>query len=110
MKVDFSDLQLQIGSENIERIGNDCKTTSFKFVGLLLDEHLTWDSQINSVHGKLAAGNYAINSAKNFLPLHIRKKIYNSLFKSHLEYGILAWGGVLPSKLKGITNLQKKNA
>ena len=30
------------------------------------------------------------------------------MFKSHLEYGILAWGGVPNSKLKGITNLQKK--
>ncbi len=76
MSVDFTDLKLQIGSENVERIGSDCNTKSFKFVGLLLDEHLTWDSQINNVHGKLAAGNYAINSTKNFVPLHIRRKIY----------------------------------
>ena len=108
MIVDLSEFKLKIGNENVERIGSDCKQTYFKFVGLLLDEYLTWDSHINNVHGKLAAGNFAINSAKNFLPIHIRKTLYNSLFKSHLEYGILAWGGVPPNKLKGLHNLQKK--
>ena len=34
--------------------------------------------------------------------------INNSLFRSHLEFGILAWGGVPTSKLKSIINLQKK--
>ena len=108
MNVDLSSFSLKIGNEVVERIGTGCKQTYFKFVGLLLDEYLTWDSHINNVHGKLAAGNFAINSAKNFLPLQIRKMLYNSLFKSHLEYGILAWGGVSPNKLKGIQNLQKK--
>ena len=34
--------------------------------------------------------------------------LYNSMFRSHLEYGILAWGGVSGNKTKGIFNLQKK--
>ena len=34
--------------------------------------------------------------------------LYNSLFKSHLEFGIIAWGGVNSNKLKCIVNLQKK--
>ena len=108
MTVDFQELKLQIGTDMVERIGFDCKTNHFKFVGLHLDEHLTWDHHINHVHGRLASGNFAINSAKNFLPQHIRLTLYNSLFKSHLEYGILAWGGVPKTKLQGLINLQKK--
>ena len=42
------------------------------------------------------------------MPLKIRKLLYNSLFQSHLEFGIIAWGGVKASNLKCIINLQKK--
>ena len=108
MHVDFENIQLKLGEEQIERIGSECTNKYFKFVGLYLDEHLTWDHQVQHVHNKLSSGNYAINSAKNFLPLHIRKNIYNSLFRSHLEYGILAWGGIPKNKLKGIIGIQKK--
>ena len=40
--------------------------------------------------------------------MHIRLNLYNSLFKSHLEFGILAWGAVSIKKLSGLINLQKK--
>ena len=42
------------------------------------------------------------------MPLNIRLTLYNSIFRSHMEFGILAWGGVAQNKLKKITNLQKK--
>ena len=121
MHVNFSNLNLKIGCETVERIGNECKTKFFKFVGHHLDEYLSWEHQINHVRGKLASGNYAIARTKNFLPKNIRLTLYNSLFRPYLEFGILAWGGapykefgtmtwggVNATKLKGITNLQKK--
>ena len=108
MKVDFTGLQLKIGDENIERIGSDCTTKFFKFVGHYLDEHLSWEHHINNVHGKLASANYAIARVKNFVPKKVRLTLYNSLFRSHLEFGILAWGGVGQTKLRKITQLQKK--
>ena len=99
---------VNIGNEKVERIGSTCKTKFFKFVGHHLDEYLSYEHQINHVRGKLASGNYAISRTKNYLPQHIRLTLYNSLFRSHLEFGILAWGGVATSKLKSIINLQKK--
>ena len=108
MKVDFTNISLKIGNETIERIGNDCKTKSFKFVGIHLDEFITWENHIKHVHGKLSSGNFAIGRAKNFLPKKIRLNLYNSLFRSHLEFGILSWGSAVPSRLKRIEKLQKK--
>ena len=72
-----------------------------------MDESLNWDFQINHVYSKLASANFAISTSKNFLPKKIRLTLYNSLFKSHLEFGILAWGGVKETQLKKITTLQK---
>ena len=37
------DFLIKIGDQSVERIGNDCNTKSFKFVGVHLDEHLTWE-------------------------------------------------------------------
>ena len=85
MKVNFDQLNLKIDDVPIERIGDDCDTKFFKFVGLHLDEHLSWAYQLNHIQAKLASGNYAINQIKNTLPPSIRKLIYNSLFRSHLE-------------------------
>ena len=108
MKVDFSNLGLNIGGENIERIGNDCKDKFFKFVGHHLDEFLTQDFQINHVHGKLASANFAIARVKNLLPRKIKMTLYNSLFRSHMEFGILAYGNAGSTKLKKLTSIQKK--
>ena len=108
MIVDFSQFKLSIGTEKVERIGSDCTEKYFKFVGHRLDEFLSWDHHINHVQGKLSSANFAIGNAKNFLSINHRKLLYDSLFRSHLEFGILAWGGVKPSKLDKINKLQKK--
>ena len=42
------------------------------------------------------------------LPANIRKLVYNSLVKSHIEYGIIAYGGVEKRKLDRIRSLQKR--
>ena len=57
---------------------------------------------------KLSSANYIINRAKNVMPQNIRLLVYNSLFKSHLQYGILAWGRVPVKKLQKIISIQKK--
>ena len=71
MNVDFENVALKLDGTNIERIGEDCETKYFKFVGLHLDEYLSWQYQINHVQSKLSSGNYAIAQSKNFLPIKI---------------------------------------
>ena len=51
-------------------------------------EHITWEPHINHVYSKIASANFMISNAKNILPLHLRLTLYNSLFKSHLQFGI----------------------
>ena len=108
MNVDFSNYSLKLDGKKIDRIGQNCEETTFKFVGHYLDEYLMWDTHINHIIGKLASANYAIGRTKNLLPLNIRTNLYNSLFKSHLEFGILAFGCAKTTKLKKISLIQKK--
>ena len=106
--VDFTNLEIKLDGKSIDRIGEDCKDNYFKFVGIKLDEHLTWCHHLNHVRGKLSSANYAISRNKNLLPPNIKLNIYNALFKSHMEYGLICWGGVKTSKLKPLYILQKK--
>ena len=70
--IDFQNLKINIGSEVLERIGFDCPTKSYKFVGHHLDEHVTWEPHISHVHSKLVSANFIINSSKNIIPKNLR--------------------------------------
>ena len=48
-RLDLSQLNIQIGGQSVERFGNNCTRKSFKFVGIHLDEFLTWEYQIEKV-------------------------------------------------------------
>ena len=107
--VNFASHNLKIDNEVIERIGKNCPEESFKFVGINLDECLSWRHHVNHVINKIAGATYALSKLKNLLPNKIKLTIYNSLFKSHIEYGIVAWGNSADPGIKRICSLQKRS-
>lgn len=108
MKLPDENIFLKIGSEFLERVGFDMPLKNFKFLGHIIDEHLSWADHISCVRGKISNGNYALARKKHLLPPNIRLTLYNGLIRPHLEYGINIWGGARASKLRGITVAQKK--
>lgn len=76
----------------IARSGKLNKSKPLKFLGLCLDENLTWRNHISYLTTKLAGAIFIINKVKHVLPYDALKTLYYSLFHSHLIYGILAWG------------------
>ena len=68
------------------------KVNQFQFVGLTIDENLTWKHHINAITNKISRGTGIINRLKNCLPLSILRTLYCSLIQSHFDYTILAWG------------------
>jgi len=102
------DFSIKIGDQEVERIGNDCNIKSFKFVGVHLDEYITWDKHVNHVINKVSSANFALNQLKKILPLNIRKTIYNSLVKPHIEYSIITWGNANCEGMKRLKTKQKQ--
>ena len=51
---------------------------------------------------------FILSKVKNILPAHIKLIIYNSLFRSHLEYCCVAWGGVSNKLISSLQILQKR--
>ena len=79
-----------------------------KFLGVIIDENLTWDDQIKHLENKLLATLVLIKRIKKFIPSSQYSKIYQALFVSHLTYAISCWGGIYPSKLQKLFSIQKR--
>ena len=77
---------LKIGDVLIERKEN------FNFLGLLINEKLSWKPHVDSVSNRISKYVGVLNRLKRYLPSHILKTIYVSLIQSKMNYALLAWG------------------
>ena len=84
------------------------RKSTYKFLGVVLDERLTWSEHLKRIHSKLSGSLYALNRSKHFVPTKSLNTLYHSLVHIHLTYGVLLWGGTFTSHLKHITTCQKK--
>jgi len=85
---------LKFGTEEIEQ------KTSTKFLGMYIDENLSWTTHFNHLNSKLGRATYTINMVKNTLPRETLKTLYYALYYSHLTYGISLWGSTMLIKNK----------
>ena len=79
-----------------------------KYLGITLDENLTWEHHCNNVANKMARNAGILNRVKNHLPTSSLCTLYNSLIFPHFSYGLEAWGTCHQKFLKRIINIQKK--
>lgn len=83
-----------------------CVAEHTRFLGVEVDNHLTWNHHINNVAGKLKCAHYAISMLKNSLNLHSVLLFYYASVHSHLNYAIIAWGS--SSETNRLFILQKR--
>lgn len=79
-----------------------------KYLGLWIDEKLTWKHHIEHVASKLSSFLGALYKVASYIPNGTRTTIYNSLVKSHLEYLIEIWGSAAKSNLTYLQRMQNK--
>ena len=71
------------------------KVSEAKFLGIHIDDKLTWNTQVNTVTNKLKQALYFLNATKKFIPDRNRTMLYNAHVQSHLNYGTMVWGTML---------------
>ena len=91
-KILKSNRSIKIDNIEIGRVGTRCNDTSVKFLGIHLDETLTWNNHIKFIKGKMSSALFALNQSKKFLPTNILLTLYHSLIGCHLNYGLIIWG------------------
>ena len=79
-----------------------------RFLGVIVDENLTWAKHISTLRSKMARYICVMYKLKRILPLKIRIKIYHSFVQSHINYCSLVWGFCAKSHIDTIFRAQKK--
>ena len=79
-----------------------------QFLGIMIDDKLTWSEHISYTKSKLCRSLYAISRSKNFVPLKHLKTLYDSPIHPYISYGIVLWGSTYSSYLQKIRICQKK--
>ena len=77
-----------------------------KFLGLFINNNLSWKTHIECIKSKLSSACYAMMSVKPYVPINTLKMIYYSYFHYVMTYGLLFWGNS-PKSIQ-IFRLQKK--
>ena len=81
---------------------------SSKFLGVSIDNKLTWQSHIDLVSLKISKGIGILNRLKSFIPVRILVMLYNTLILPYLTYCNIVWGSAYSSRLKRLFILQKR--
>lgn len=79
-----------------------------KFLGIVLDNRLTFKSHINTVASKLSKGIGILCRAKRLLDSKTLTLLYNALIQPYLAYCITIWGHTYQTYISRIHLLQKK--
>ena len=77
-----------------------------KFLGLTLDNTLSWRTHISTIIPKLSSACFALRVVKPFLSQDSLKIVYYSYFHSIMTYGLIFWGNSHYSNI--IFRLQKR--
>ena len=73
--------------------GNRIYSSQFvKYLGVLLDEHLTWKNHVSSVAKKLQRANGMLAKIRHYVPLNSLLNVYHAIFSSHMRYACQVWG------------------
>jgi len=86
-------MRIQLDNNDVQRCGYNLQEEGVKILGVTLDENLDWKLHVKNVTKKISKGNYLLWRYSKQLPISSKKTIYESFVRSHILYGLVAWGG-----------------
>ena len=81
-----------------------------KYLGIQIDENLTWKNQIKSVTGKASRAIGFLKSAEHFLPEAIVKTLYTIIAEPHFQYCCSVWDCCNSTDILQLQRLQNRAA
>ena len=98
----LNQFQLSIDGNILEQVENT------KFLGVYIDNKLSWSRHIEHVALKIAKSLDVMNRVRNVLPYSILLTLYSTLVYPYLTYCNIIWGCAKPSLLNRLVVLQKR--
>ena len=84
------------------------RVESVKYLGIFLDEKVTWSQQIQYLSKRLACAAGIFSKLRYYLDIKTMIEMYHALFNSKLQYAILCWGSASATSISKIQTLQNK--
>ena len=84
------------------------RTNEAKFLGVIIDEHLSWKSHITYIKGKIAKNIGIMNRLKFLLSEKTLLSLYSTLVLPYLNYCNIIWASNKPSRINPLLLLQKR--
>ena len=78
-----------------------------KYLGITIDEVLSWNKHIDNLSKKLARANGILSKLRHYIPTETALVVYHSLFQSYLLYGSLAWSFTNQGNIDRVTKMQE---
>jgi len=94
--------------DRIASCSSDKELRTYKYLGVLLDENLSFTQHIDYICKKLSRGLFCLKRIKSLVTEKDLKTIYFSIFHSHLLYCSTIIGCASNNNIKRIVTLQKK--
>ena len=85
---------------------------SLKILGVLIDENLNWNKQVNNVKRKAFNATRCLHRVNHLLPVKVKVSLYNALITPHFDYADVIWGGLSKAnsnKLQTVQNFAAKS-
>ena len=80
---------------------------SAKFLGVTIDNKLSWIPHIDTLYKKLKCATGILNRIMNNIPKNSHKSLYFSLFESHLKYCLTVYGAASKCYTEKLFRIQK---
>ena len=84
------------------------QTDSIKYLGVIIDNKLSWKQQISSHYRKLSQACGVVCKIRHFADIKILRLIYFNLFHSHLQNCIMDWGRAYKTVIRLLQVLQNR--
>ena len=98
----ISDIRIFMNGESLQEV--NCT----KFLGVLIDNGLTWKKHIDSICVKIAKCTGILSKLKHYLPRNILRSLYLTFTLPHHSYCLSVWAGTNKTHLTKLITLQKK--
>ena len=84
-KIDF-EIKLKLNGKRLY------PSSHIKYLGILIDENLSWRPHINELVKKLNRSNSMLSKIRHYVNKNTARSLYFSIFSSHISYCCQVWG------------------
>ena len=98
----FDSVKININGVKLEIV------TECKYLGVLLDENLSWKAQINQVRNKAIRNLHLLKRTRSFIDHNTALLVYKTLIQPHFDYCSITWMNGNSSDLKRLQTLQNR--